>query len=130
MNIGNRILIVSVYQANESHEKNKQNHEILKGYLTSIGIDLIEISGRYNGKNEDSFILHEAHRKVVEIIVRDYNQDCYLESHCDRYSELVFPDDTRQGLGYLVPINNVEASTLDSWSYRKDLNQYYAIRSQ
>jgi hypothetical protein len=129
MNINERILIVSAFQSSVPHAENIANHEELKANLTLMGVGFIELDGAYKGVPEKSLLFTESNRRVVEMIARDYKQECFLESDNDRYSSLVYADGRRVGLGYLKPVSKSEALALDGYSYRPDLDQYYAIVS-
>lgn len=128
MNIKNNILIFSVFQKGVSKELNTSRHNDVMARLKRSGVPCIELQGKYNGSEELSILVDGFnHRADVEYFCNEYNQECYLESHSDRFTSLVFPNGTRQDLGYMVPVTKDEAEAAGSYSYNP-LSGYFMVR--
>lgn len=129
MNLNPNILIFSVFQKTNTHELNVTNHNKILRALKGYGIPVIELQGKYNGADEMSLLISGfEHRAVVEVLCKDFNQECYLESHNDRDTNLVFPDGSRQNIGKLVPVTKEEAEVNGSYSYDPQVGQYFVTK--
>lgn len=129
MNIKSNILIVSVFQSKLSQALNHDTHrEVLKA-LKDSGVPVLELQGRYNGVNELSILVDGfEHRSTVERIAKTFNQECYLESHNDRATFLVYPDGRRESIGTLTPVSKQEAEQVGSFSYNAVIDQHFVTR--
>lgn len=127
MNHQPSVLIVSVYLSTNSSLDNITNHDTAKAALDALGVGYIELLGSYRGVVEKSLLIDSSHKRVVEILARDYKQESYLLLESDRFASLVFGDGTTVGLGYLHGVSRSEAMGLEAWSYRADLDQFYAV---
>jgi hypothetical protein len=128
MNIKTNILIFSVFQTNTSRELNESRHRDVLARLQRSGVPAIELQGKYNGNEELSILVDGFnHRADVEYFCREFNQECYLESHNDRATSLVFPDGTRQKLGTLVAASKDEAEASGSYPYNPN-SGYFIVR--
>jgi hypothetical protein len=106
----------------------KDHYSVLR-YLADEGIDAIELQVRYGGVDERSIlVVGSDHRSTVEELCQVYKQQCYLESHNDRGTYLVFKNGAKDYVGQLEPVSDGEALKLDAWSYRPDIKQYYATK--
>lgn len=127
MNIQPRTLIVSVYLSSNSELDNITNHDTARAALDALGVGYIELLGSYRGVTEKSFVIDHSFKRVVELLVRDYSQESYLLLESDRYASLVYSDGRIEALGYLRGVTRSQALLLDAWSYRADLDQFYAV---
>lgn len=129
MNLKPNVLIFSVFQKSRTLSVNQLAHKQIFKLLEEQGLPVLHLSGRYDG-NEELSILVEGfeHRATVERLCKEFNQECYLESHNDRASFLVFPDGSKQSIGTLVAVSESEAETLGSYSYNPVVDQYYVTR--
>lgn len=125
MNIKQNILIFSVFQAGLG-EVNEMNHRMVLDRLDMMGIGYTILDGCYMGTYERSVMLMGFdHEDLVKSIVKAYNQECYLRSYGDRVTELVYSNRIEK-IGVLVPVNSVEG--LDSWTYHRELKQYFTVK--
>lgn len=129
MNIKTSILIASVYKQGVSITENEKQHDLIKGYLDMVSIPYQVIKGKYKGTFEQSFLFqdNETTRRIVSMIVSDYDQECYLYSDSNRLTDLVYPDGKTETLGQLVPITAKDAETFESWTYLPEIQQHYGI---
>lgn len=128
MNIKANILIFSVFDQSRTNNENLDNHSKVIERLNALKISYKVLDGVYYGSKEKSILLHDtqANRSTVEIILKWFNQDCYLESGSDRTSSLVYPDH-KEYLGVLREIDKEMASQLDSYSFDPSSNTYWAV---
>lgn len=129
MNVKNNILIFSVFQKNQTEESNKAAHVQVLQALRDSGIPSMELQGKYNGTPELSILVDGfEYRQTVEKACKAFNQECYLESHNDRATSLVFPDGSRQHIGTLVAASQSEAEASGSYSYNPIIKQHFIVR--
>lgn len=92
-------------------------------------LPVLELEGKYNGTEERSILVRGfEHRSIVEKLCKEFNQECYLESHNDRSTALVYPDGHRESLGTLIPVSRSEAEAVGSWSYNPEVRQYFITK--
>lgn len=126
MNILPNILIFSVFQKDLSEEQNKRSHEHALQVLKANLIPHTVLHGQYNGVAELSILVPSfKHRETVETICKAFSQESYLESHNDRFTNLVFMDGSRKPIGTLKGVSRAEAMARDSWSYSPLVDQFY-----
>lgn len=129
MNIRPNILIVSVFQKAVSAAKNIANHKEVLQALKDSGLSVLELQGKYDDTYELSILIEGfQYRQVVEKIAKSFNQECYLESHNDRATFLVFPDGSTKSIGTLTPVSKQEAEAVGSYSYSPVVDQYFVTR--
>lgn len=129
MNIKSNILIFSVFQAKHSKALNVDTHAQVLATLKQAGLPVLELQGKYKGNEELSILVDGfEHRATVERLCKTFNQECYLESHNDRATSLVYPDGTRQDVGTLVPVSKQEAEAVGSYSYNPLVDQHFITR--
>jgi hypothetical protein len=129
MNLKSNVLIFSVFQAGLPELVNQMAHNQLFGILERQGLPVLALSGRYNGVNELSILVEGfEHRETVERLCKEFNQECYLESHNDRATFLVFPNGDKQDIGILVPVSKSEAESVGNFSYNPIVGQYFVTR--
>jgi len=116
MNIKMRIIIFSVYQNEKSELINKLNHKHIGNELKSRGISFKELVGVYKGIHEQSYLVHESNRSLVEELCIRYNQECYLESNGDRSTELVYRYE-RKNIGILKLVSKEFAESKEAYTY-------------
>lgn len=123
MNLKSNIFIFSVFQKDEA--QNQRDHLDLIKHLNRFNIPHKELLGYYKGDKESSILIEGFnHRDTVEYFCKKYGQECYLESHSDRSTYLVYPQ-KKEYIGKLVPVSREKASLLDSYSFDPILGQYY-----
>jgi len=129
MNLKPNVLIFSVYQKSDSTQKNIITHCGVFQELKRRGLPVVELSGRYAGDYEYSILIQGfENRAMVERMCQEFNQECYLESHNDRASFLVFPDGTRKSIGTLKAVSKEEAEASDSYSYNPTIDQHFMAK--
>ena len=129
MNIKSNILIVSAFHKDLPYEVNRANHVKAVRYLKDVGAPHVVLTGKYEGIEEPSILVEGFENRVcVEEIAKAFNQECYLESHNDRATFLVFPNGSKQAIGTLVPVSKEEAEKADGYSYNPVVDQYYVTR--
>lgn len=129
MNLKPNILIFSVFQKNATPEVNKDIHSSVLYVLLDQKLPAMELKGRYNGTDESSILIQGfEHREVVERLCKEFGQECYLESHNDRATFLVFPDGSKKYIGVLTPVDENEAQQVGSYSYNEAVGQFYITK--
>ena len=129
MNIKNNILIFSVFQTGTSLELNTSRHNAVLQSLKRSGVPCMELQGRYNGNEELSILVDGfQYRQDVEYFCNEYRQECYLESHSDRATSLVYPDGRRVSIGTLTPVSKEDAEALGSYSYNPIIRQHFVTK--
>lgn len=124
--INSNIMIFSVYRSGTSSFDNYYAHRKAVENFQHAGIPFVELEGVFNGVKELSImVLGFQYRQIVESYSREYNQECYLESHNDRVTFLVYPDGSRIRLGVLRSVSQSEALAARGYTYRPDTNTYY-----
>lgn len=126
MNILPNILIFSVFQKSRDMQLNAATHSRVLMELHRRNLPVMELYGKYDGKEELSILVQGfEHREVVETLCAQFNQECYLESHNDRFTSLVYPDGRRQHIGKLQGVSKEEAERNGSYSYNPRVDAYY-----
>lgn len=120
-------LIVSSFENTQTLEQNLAEFESLKGWLKVLDVPFKELVGRYKGVDERSVLISSEHRQLVDAIVRDWNQESYLELYYDGFAELVFNNGSRERIGYIKPVSADEASKLDAFTLDVESGQHYAV---
>jgi hypothetical protein len=129
MNLKSNIMIFSVFQLGQSDAVNLSNHTQVVGTLKAKGIPLSQLNGKYNGQKEHSILVEGfEHRDTVERVCGIFNQECYLESHCDRESFLVYPTGAKVAVGKLQGVPKAIATAMNSYTYEPTLDQYYVTK--
>lgn len=123
------ILIFSVYQSKLSQALNFDTHNEVMQALKGAGVPVLELDGVYNGSSEKSILVDGfEHRATVERLCKTFNQECYLESHNDRATSLVYPDGSRVAIGTLQNVSEVEAKQNGSYSYNPKADAYFVTK--
>lgn len=129
MNLKPNILIVSVFQKSQTLEENTNSHKYVMQVLKANGIPCLTLHGKYDGSEELSILFDGfEYRDIVEKIAKTHKQECYLESHNDRATFLVYPDGTTKSIGTLVPVSKEEAEVAGSYSYNPRVDQHFITR--
>lgn len=129
MNIRPEIMIVSVFQKNSTYRLNLDRHNETIDFLKLKNIPHLELHGRYEGIEERSILIEGfKHRSLVEDLAKTFKQECYLESHNDRATFLVFPYGKTKFIGTLVPVSEVEAKALGNYSWNPVSDQYFVTK--
>jgi len=126
MNILPNILIFSVFEKNQTAAYNEGMHAEILRMMQDKCIPHLELQGKYSGNNEKSILVEGFERRsMVENLCKLYAQECYLESHSDRQTFLVFPDGTKKAVGKLTNVSKEVAEASDSFSYNPLSGQYF-----
>ncbi len=129
MNIKPNVLIFSVFQKALPVYINRMAHDQILGILKRQGYPVIELKGRYDGIDELSILVEGfQHRETVERMCLEFKQECYLESHNDRATFLVYPNGRRESIGTLTPVSKQEAEQVGSFSYNAEIDQHFVTR--
>jgi hypothetical protein len=129
MNIKSNVLIFSVFQKGLPELVNKMAHTQILSILKRQGFPVLELQGRYNGAEELSILVDGfEHRDTVARLCSEFNQECYLESHNDRATFLVFPNGDTQSIGTLTGVSKQEAEAVGSYSYNPIIDQYFVTK--
>lgn len=130
-------IIFSVYRKEKSDEQNQLNFAQAKRALDKGDIEYKEIAGFYEGLHEKGFIVNAKHVGLVYALCETYHQDSYMlldniERNGHRKAYIATFNDSYSGaelnyIGWLHPITVDESKYFDAWTYRPDLNQYYAV---
>lgn len=129
MNIKSNVLIVSVFQKGVNQNTNVDNHIHTMEWLRMAKVPHLELQGRYEGVDELSILIEGFdNRSLVETLAKKFNQECYLESHNDRATFLVFPDGSRTSIGTLTPVSETEAKAVGNYSYNPVVGQYFITK--
>ena len=122
--ISKHLLIVSTSLSNLPESENKARHEELTRYLNLMSIDYDELTGRFGGTDEWCVVLDGEQVRVAEMILREYEQESYLEHHNDRTCELVFSNGIKTKIGVMREVTEAEALKKPAWTKTKD-NRYF-----
>ncbi len=128
MNTKPNILIFSVFQSKLSYDQNMMNHNGVTDYLTKKEIYFKILTGVYENNSEMSILVDFNQRSLVEELVKTFNQECYLESHNDRASFLIFNDKDKRFIGTLTNVSQSEAIASNNYSYDFENNQYFITK--
>jgi hypothetical protein len=134
MNLKPNILIFSVYQTQLTGATNEANHNRVVERLTNMSVPFTELLGKYNGIAEKQILVADLKNEVlVHEFANQYNQESYLRSHNDRFSELIHlkadnGNDFIQAVGYLMEVSETEAEASKYYSYSPKTNQYFITK--
>lgn len=129
MNLKQNILIFSVFKANQTWEQNRNAHVQAMAELKSNLIPCGELVGRYNGASELSImVIGFQHRDTVKAFCEKFNQESYLESHNDRFTNLVYSSGAIEPIGILTAVSKAEAEKMGSYSYSAPLDQFFVTK--
>ena len=124
--LSQHLVIVSTSLSNLTEDENKKRHDELTRYLNLMSIPHEELTGRFGGVNELCVMMDVQHSRVAEIVLRDYDQESYLEHHSDRTCELVFANGHRKKIGVMHEVTEVEALKKLAWTKTKDGRYFVA----
>lgn len=126
MNTFPNILIFSVYQG-QNPGTDHNNTGRVRRELTNLGIEYKNVEGSFQGKTEEAFIVDARHEKYVVDFCKEYNQQAYLFSHNDRYTELVsVKTGERAGIGHLTSQTNKPKN--EDYTFDAQLGLYWVAR--
>jgi hypothetical protein len=83
-----------------------------------------ELVGKFGESNEYCVMFDAQHRRIAEMVLKDYDQEFYLEHNNDRTCELVFNDGNRKKIGTMREVTEAEALKKPAWTKTKD-NRYF-----
>ena len=124
--LSSHVIIVSSSKETLPVTENAKRHKELTGYLRMLSVPFEEVIGLYDGVIEHSVMLNGDNQQVAAMIVRDYEQMCYLEHHNDRTCELVYPDWSRKKIGTMREVTEQEAKKKNNWTQTKDKRFFVA----
>lgn len=119
------VLIFSVYQKDKTSEENLQNHQGLKNILDLHRISYKSMLGCYNGSPEMSLMVSADQIEMVKSMCRKYNQECFLERENDNMTYLVYPDGSKEYIGFFLPISREEAVASQNYTYDYETKTYW-----
>lgn len=123
------VLIFSVFQKSQSESVNQKVHAMILAEMQKSALPVIELQGRYNGVNESSILIQGfEHRETVQRLCREFNQECYLESHNDRATFLVYPNGKTESIGTLTNVSKDEAIQNGSYSFNAIADAYFITK--
>lgn len=122
--LSQHLIIVSSSLSSLSDDQNKDRHEELKKYLNLLGVSHDELTGRFGGTNEWCVVINGSQPQVASMILREYDQESYLEHHNDRTCELVFSNGLRKKIGVMREVTEIEALKKSAWTKTKE-NRYF-----
>jgi len=122
--LSQNLIIVSTSLNTLTDNENRERHRELTLYLNLMNIPHEELTGRFGGINEYCVMFDARYSRVAEIVLKDYDQESYLEHHNDRTCELVFNNGHRKKLGVMREVSEVEAMKRAAWTKTKD-NRYF-----
>lgn len=123
------VLIFSVFQKSVSAAKNEHAHAEMLSILQGAKLPVIELQGRYAGQDEKSILIQGfEHRATVERICQSFNQECYLESHNDRATFLVYPNGESTHIGTMKAVSQDEAEQYGAFSYNPIARQHFICK--
>ena len=129
MNLKSNVLIFSVFRKDRSNAMNEAFHANTLKELKALGLPVVELEGKYNGSEETSILVQGfENRVIVERLCTEFSQECYLESHNDRASFLVYPNGSKVGIGTLTPVSKEVAEASGSYSYNRVAQQHFITR--
>ncbi len=123
--LNKQILIFSTYQSTHPEVLNSMNHSNTMKLLKSRGVPFKELVGVYDGTQEKSILVPVKYRGTVESLCDKYSQECYLESHSDRFCELIYPDGSKVGIGTLREMSTEEVLEIDNYTYDPSTDKYW-----
>jgi hydrogenase maturation factor HypF (carbamoyltransferase family) len=117
-NVTERVYIFSVYNSTRDDKLNEEVHNRHLDLLKSKGYTPTTVLGRYAGKDEKSILLFGTNltESVVEEISKAQLQESYLTVYYDGFSELVFSNGARKGIGTMKQVTEEEAKSKDAFS--------------
>lgn len=116
--------VFSVYRGQDATQ-DKLNH---LEQLQALSGTNKEVLGCYKGTQELSIVTALPLDKVLNIAMH-YGQESILVLESDNTAKLLMVSSGEtKTIGKLEQVTKDEALRLDSWSYRADLDQYYAIK--
>lgn len=110
------LIFVSCYQSDLPEVGNTRNHYDLLDQLRLLSVPYMEAIGCYKGKEERTIILEGQYARVADMIMREYNQESYLEHHNDRQCDIVYANGARDRIGEMQEVSEQEARKLDAWT--------------
>ncbi len=133
----NIIIFSSTNKQQTKEEREIANDEVISALLANR-IQFVPAIGKYNDTLEYSYILSADHVAIVAALMERYNQDSYMllenqEVDGSRAAWLVTYDngaevDMQQYIGHLRAIPKEDIVYYSEWTYRPDVQQYYAVR--
>lgn len=117
--------VFSVFNNDSSLELNTIRHTELLKALPGTNKEVV---GCYKGKQELSIVTALPLDKVLSV-AKTFGQESILVLESDNTSSLYMVSTGEvKPIGILETLSKQDALKLDAWSYRADLDQYYAIK--
>lgn len=117
-NVTERVYIFSVYNSTRDDKLNEEVHNRHLELLKGKGYTPTTVLGRYAGKDEKSILLYGTNltEPVVEEFAKAQLQESYLVVYHDGFSELVFSNGVRKGIGTMKPVSEDVAKSKEAYS--------------
>lgn len=120
-------LILSAELSTLDPERNQDRSLELETLLDSMQVPYKRLAGKYKTQTERSYIVPFS--AGVLKAAKLFGQESVLKLHPDNKAELIYLETGQsQIIGTLQKVSKAEALELDAWSYRPDLNQFYAVK--
>lgn len=110
------LIFVSCFQSDLPEISNTRNYWDLLDKLKLLNVPYMEATGCYKGKQELSIILEGHYARVADMIVREYNQESYLEHHNDRLCDIVYSNGAKDRIGKMEEITEEETLNIEAWT--------------
>jgi hypothetical protein len=121
--LSQNLIIVSTSLNTLTDNENTERHRELTLYLNLMNIPHEELTGQFGGINEYCVMFDAQYSRVAEIVLKDYDQESYLEHHNDQTCELVFSNGHRKKIGVMREVSEEEALKRNAWT--KNKGKYY-----
>jgi len=121
-----RIFFISAYDTKESERINAANNLSLLEDLKRLGFDPVEVEGRYQGIDEQSFAVKGTFQHEVGLIelAKSYGQQSILSLEATWQAETLFTSGVRFPSGTMVEVDKDTALNDVGYSY---INEKYFI---
>lgn len=121
-----KMIIFSVEKEHLTDLENTRRARVMRLLLLDAGIPFKKVIGRYEGDEEKGFLIQETYAEQFHYdIFTLYEQDCYLELDVDREAFLVFPDGSKQSIGYFQETDKLVAMSRSGYTYDPETERYY-----
>ena len=112
--------------------ENRLRTESLGNDLKALNFEHTRCQGKYKGKFEESYvvIVNDAQDLSTLLSLSDqYGQECLLYVNKSREAFYANIKGQREKLGYLLPVNEVDAKKSEGFTYVPSLDQYYTVKA-
>jgi len=124
----NPFVLISAELSSLSQEENKQRTEELLARLQRADMAFKKVQGKYQGTTETSYLvvaMTASDRTFLEILGKEYGQECILYVDRDRLATLIYSDKVTP-IGSFKLISKDKEPTGD-YTYDYETNTYWSI---